>query len=74
MHSKSALVTILLVAMQAIGIAATEVTILKKGERIAWVDVEPGTSKSVNIRGRYFTVSVSDSGEKSISGSKYTVE
>lgn len=74
MRSSTTFITIAFIAMQALGIAATQVTILKKGERITWVEVPKGESREFNIRGKSVTVSVSDDGTPSISGSKYTVE
>ncbi|KAK2005266.1 hypothetical protein LZ32DRAFT_612241 [Colletotrichum eremochloae] len=74
MRFATTFMTIALIAMQAIGIAATQVTILHNGERIGWEEVPAGSSKRVNIRGHYYTISVSSSGHPSISGSKYTVE
>ncbi|KDN69935.1 putative zinc knuckle [Colletotrichum sublineola] len=62
MRPQTALITIALIAMQAIGIAATQVTVLHRGERITWFEVLKGESKRVNIRGEHYTISVSHSG------------
>lgn len=74
MRSSTTFITTAFIAMQAIGITATEVTILKDGSRIAWVNVPKGESKHFNIRGNYVTISVSSGGTPSISSSLFTVE
>ncbi|KAK2040167.1 hypothetical protein LZ31DRAFT_558121 [Colletotrichum somersetense] len=75
MRLQTALITIAVIAMQAIGIAATEVTILHDGIRISWVHVRPGHTKRVNLREVWYTVSVSADGKTaSISGDIYSVE